>query len=84
MRLSVSKIEEYTKCPYSYYLAHVKNVQVAEAPPRYLTMGVEVHELFDKTYDVLEGEQAQVLTATQKAEMFDKIQEMLENWELKE
>lgn len=55
MKLSVSKIEEFAKCKYSYFLSNIsKNVKRGEDSPE-AKKGDEIHKLFEEAYnDVLD------------------------------
>lgn len=47
MRLSVSKIGEYEKCPYSFFLTSIKKESRGMTPIQ-LKEGIEKHEIFEK------------------------------------
>ena len=47
MKLSISKIQEFEKCKYSYFLTHIKK-EKTDVVPIQLKEGVEKHEMFEK------------------------------------
>jgi len=47
MRLSVSKVTEYEKCPYSYFLTNIKK-EKWDVMPIQLKEGIEKHDMFEK------------------------------------
>lgn len=49
MRLSISKIEEFEKCKYSYFLTNIKK-EVTQQEPEQLVKGKELHSFFEDIY----------------------------------
>lgn len=47
MRLSVSKVQEYEKCPFSYFLTNIKK-EKWDVTPIQLKEGIEKHDMFEK------------------------------------
>ena len=80
MKLSVSKIEEYTKCPYSYYLTNIKKAPIIGPEPRPLTMGKEIHELFDHAYDVPELNPKAIALAVTSHAKYKEYKEHCDNF----
>jgi RecB family exonuclease len=60
MKLSVSKIEEFDKCKYSYYLTNISQEKKESEDPAQLIKGVEIHQMFDDAYkDIIDNKDRQ-------------------------
>ncbi len=52
MRLSISKVQEYDKCPHSYKLTNIDKLKPSRIPIQ-LKEGIQKHRIFDKVFDVV-------------------------------
>ena len=67
-RLSVSKIEEYLKCPYSFWLTNIKKEEI-KTVPKQLQEGIEKHKMFE---DVVKKTKSELKTSDNSIKALEK------------
>ena len=70
MKLSISKISEFEKCPYSFYLSHIRKEKIGVIPSQ-LTEGNEKHKVFEtvihQAQEIAKNEKISKASAIKKA-----------------